>query len=261
MTPINSNLLIQLLRNATVTFSFGGKTFLVDPFFSGKATLDPIPWTNETRNPTVDLPLNETALRSIVDSTDAVILTHLHPDHWDVAAQELIPKNIPLVCQKQDAETLKAQGFTTLHTADNPLISGIEIIRTAAQHGLGELAEKMAPVSGYILKFEHRTVYITGDTVWYSGVKDVINEHQPDIVVVNAGSAQFQFGEPITMNAADVIKVARAIKPTARVVVAHMEAINHCYLKRSELKEQLKKSGLEEKCYVPEDGETIYFPY
>jgi hypothetical protein len=45
------------------------------------------------------------------------------------------------------------------------------------------------------------------------------------VIVVNAGSAQFLQGDPITMNGGDVLKVCQSSDPAAKVIAVHMEII------------------------------------
>jgi L-ascorbate metabolism protein UlaG (beta-lactamase superfamily) len=101
----------------------------------------------------------------------------------------------------------------------------------------------MGPVSGYVLsKTGVPTLYIAGDSVWCSEVEDAIRIHKPDVIVVNAGAAQFLEGGPITMDAADVVKVCQSA-PQARIVAVHMEAINQCVLTRDGLRSGLRDAG------------------
>ncbi|HEV7329451.1 MAG TPA: MBL fold metallo-hydrolase [Flavisolibacter sp.] len=258
MQNTNETITVRLIRNATVTIQYKNQLLLIDPLFSRKSSLDPIPWTNEVRNPTVDLPFGENELKKLVESTTVVLVTHLHPDHWDTEAQKRLPKNSFLICQEEDKEKLAAQGFTNLY-ADQSVLAGdgIKITRVPARHGRGEIAERMAPVSGYIIQFPKKTIYLTGDTVWYEDVEKVISDFHPDLVIANGGAAQFQFGEPITMGADDVLNVARSIDAGAKVMVVHMEAINHCYLTRAALKGKLSEAGLSDKCIILSDGESV----
>ncbi|HYH15166.1 MAG TPA: MBL fold metallo-hydrolase [Flavisolibacter sp.] len=257
---IQSALQVQHIRNATLTITYNGVTLLVDPLLSKKNMLDPIPWTNNIRNPLVDLPFDDSQLQRIIDKADAVLLTHLHLDHWDSVAQQRIPRSITIVCQEEDVNTLQEQGFhKLLDNKTNNVKDVFQIERVPAKHGHGELAAKMAPVSGYIIKAGGYTIYLAGDSVWYEGIKHTIEQYRPDIIIVNAGAAQFQFGEPITMTAEDVAQVIQTAPETSKVIAVHMEAINHCYLKRIELKEKLSTWKLEARCLIPADGETMNF--
>jgi L-ascorbate metabolism protein UlaG (beta-lactamase superfamily) len=253
-----TDLTVQLIRNATMVINIDGKTFLVDPMFSEKSAFNPIPWTNEIRNPTVELPFSKEQVCEIVQQSDAVLLTHLHPDHWDEAARAVIPKSKPIICQTEDVPTLVEQGYSNLTNANVArLDKDIGIIRIPAQHGHGEWAEKMAPASGYVIQSKEKTIYLTGDSVWYEGIEKTIENYSPDVIIVNAGGARFQFGEPITMTTEGVLQVAQKSKPDAKVIVVHMEAVNHCYLTRKELVQALKGKGLSQKCFVPNDGESL----
>lgn len=255
-----SDLHIQLIRNATLTITYNGVTLLVDPLLSKKDALDPVPWSNEIRNPTVELPFDDAHLQNIIDQTDAVVLTHLHRDHWDVEAQQRIPTSRPIVCQPEDVATLQQQGFTQLHSEHVVAIENVfHLERVPAQHGHGELAQQMAPVSGFIIKAGNHTIYLAGDSVWYEGVAKTIAQYQPDIIIVNSGAAQFQFGEPITMTAEDIAEVIRASSTTSKVIAVHLEAINHCYLTRAKLSEKLMEWKLEAHCLIPADGEVLSF--
>lgn len=77
----------------------------------------------------------------------------------------------------------------------------------------------------------------------------MLDEFEPDMVVLNGGEAQFEQGEPITMGVEDINAVRDATDAT--VAVVHREAINHCLLSRDELWSET------EDVLVPEDGEQI----
>ena len=132
--------------------------------------------------------------------------------------------------------------------------NGVRIVRTAGRHGTGRIGELMAPVSGFVLVAEGEPVlYIAGDTIWCEEVAAALDSHRPDVVVVNAGAARFLEGDPIVMTADDVVAVARHA-PEARVVVVHLEAVNHCPMTRADLHQRLHDEALADRVTVPEDG-------
>ena len=115
----------------------------------------------------------------------------------------------------------------------------------------------LAPVSGFVLRAEGEPVlYVAGDTIWCDDVRAALDEHAPDVVVVNASGARFTEGDPIVMTAEDVVAVARHA-PGAHVVAVHLEAINHCLETREELRARLREEGLEERVSVPADGADV----
>jgi L-ascorbate metabolism protein UlaG (beta-lactamase superfamily) len=134
---------------------------------------------------------------------------------------------------------------------------GVRIARTGAQHGTGEIAEALAPVSGFVLEAPGEPVlYVAGDSIWCDEVASALDRHRPAVVVVNAGGARFLQGDPIVMTADDVVAVAR-YAPVARVVAVHLEAINHCPLTRADLHQRLHEEGLGDRVTVPEDGAEV----
>ena len=66
---------------------------------------------NELLNPLTDLPFNRKELINKLAETDAVAVTHLHPDHWDTQAIQLIDKRKPILCPEMIADQITQQGF------------------------------------------------------------------------------------------------------------------------------------------------------
>src|SRR4051812_25027085 len=80
------NMNIQQIRNATIVVEYAGKKFLIDPMLAEKGTYPPFPQSlrQDQYNPLVSLPIS---IDTIINNVDAVILTHLHLDHWDDTAK------------------------------------------------------------------------------------------------------------------------------------------------------------------------------
>jgi len=248
---------IQLLRHATLLITINNKKLLVDPMLSKAGEMSPIDNSpNSYRNPLVEL----VAPTNFLQEIDAVLLTHTHRDHFDDAAIKLLPKNKPILCQPADKDRLKESGFLQICPIENTFNWGaIMITRTGGQHGTGEIALKMAPVSGYVIKtVSEPSLYIAGDTIYCEEVDAILTKVQPTIVVVNAGGARFNIGDPITMTEEDVAKVCRKV-PQAKIIAVHMEAINHCLLSRADLLNYLEHEELSHQVFIPMDGEILEF--
>ncbi len=247
---------IRLIRNATCLIRYGGRTILLDPFLSEAGALPAFNNTPNPRpNPLVGLPV---PAAQIVAGIDAALLTHSHVDHWDPVARDLLPKGTTFFVQPADNARLTQAGFTGVRPVDTAVPwEGISITRTGGQHGRGDVGQRMGTVSGYVLKRQGSpTVYIAGDTVWCPEVAEAIRDHRPDIIVVNAGEAQFLEGGPIIMGVDDVVRVCGAA-PQARVIAVHMEAVNHCVLTRDALRAGLARSAVTSTVLIPRDGEDI----
>ena len=44
-----------------------------------------------------------------------------------------------------------------------------------------------------------------------------------------------------------------------QVIANHLEAVNHCPTTRNQLKIEVKKIGLSDKVFIPNDGESIVY--
>lgn len=233
---------ITLVRSATVLLELADRRILVDPMLDDVGARPPIEGTrNQVANPTAPLPF---PAEEVVAGLDAVIVTHRHRDHLDATAEELLPRDVPVFCQPDDEQALRDLGLDARPVADALSWDGLRITRTPARHGSGKLAALLAPVSGFVLD----DLYLAGDTVWYEEVEETIARHRPRVAIVNAGGAEFTEGGLIVMGVDDVREVAARV-PT--VVAVHMEALNHCFLTRPQLRLSVPE------VLVPEDGETL----
>lgn len=255
-----------LIRNATGLLEYGGKKFLIDPMLAQK---DAYPGfensvNSHLRNPLVELPM---PVEEILKGVDAVILTHTHPDHWDEAAVQAVPKSLPFFTQNaSDAALLQSQGFTNVQIMGDDstdLGSSITMHRTACQHGSDQLyatpgvAEMLGQVAGLVFQRPGgKTVYFVADTIWFKGVEEALHKYKPDYVVLNIGNATLDVFGPIIMGEDDVTRTL-AIVPDAVLIGQHMEAVNHCVLTRQQLREFVEAKGVASKVFIPADGEYV----
>ncbi|TFE01558.1 MBL fold metallo-hydrolase [Jeotgalibacillus salarius] len=251
---------IQLIRNATLVVHYAGQKFLVDPFLAEKGAYPPLQNAarQDQNNPLVELPVS---LNELIQDVNAVILTHLHLDHYDDAAKEALPKDIKIFVQNdEDAMKVMEDGFENVEVlTEKTVFKGTELIKTAGEHGRGEILKILGLVSGVVFKHENeKTLYVAGDTVWYEGVENEISQHEPDIIVVNAGDNQFLEGGSLVMGKEDVYETAKAA-PKAEIMAVHMEAVNHWALSREDLRVFAEEKSFAGQLHVPEDGESYSF--
>ncbi len=252
---------VQLIRHATLIVQVGASSYLVDPMLGPAEAWDPVSNSaNPRRNPMVELPMQPDELEDALDALAAVFVTHLHVDHWDDPAEEQLSKDLPIFCQPNDTDSIEDEGFSRVMPAGAGIEwEGLNISLTGGRHGTGEVAARIGPVSGFVIKTKSEpSLYVAGDTVWCPEVETALQLHQPDVIVVNAGAAQFLDSDPITMDAEDVIQVANGA-PQAHIVAVHMETINHCVLTRAELASAMDEAGLSDRVLIPADAETLTF--
>ena len=173
---------VTLVRHATLLLETSHGRILVDPMLRAAGTTPPIENTpNPRRNPLVDLPL---PAHEVVAGVDLCIVTHLHSDHFDDAADGVLPRDLPILTQPESAAALEERGFTNV-AVEHPAIP-----MTRGRHGTREIGESMGAVSGWVVD----GLYIAGDTIWCDEVREALERHRPGAIVLNASGARFNAG-------------------------------------------------------------------
>lgn len=184
----------------------------------------------------------------------------MHPDHLDKAGVKyLVENDIAVIGSKLDEKKLNKKGIRIENSLNywepQEFLNG-QITGIPALHGYGFISKPMGNVMGYTLKFaDNESIYISSDTIYTPDIDRVFNDIRPDIAVLAAGTAQFDFGGPLLMNQNDIMKIIN--NAPGRVYANHMDAVNHCAMTRIKLKELLHKSDLSEKVAIPQDGESF----
>lgn len=240
------------VRHATSIIEIGGKKILIDPMLSAKDSLPSIPFAhNRLKNPGTELPFS---VDRIVENIDYLLLTHLHFDHFDQKAAEVLSKKTAVLCSRVDVKRLNGLGFSSTFPIENEReIDGIKITQYPATHGVGLLKPLMGKGSSYLLDYKGVKIFLTGDCLLTPALKTNLLATKPDVVIANAGAAQFKFGKPITMSITDVQEISKML-PDSRIVVVHLDVINHCDEKRDYCKTQIQGYS---NIYLPNDGEEI----
>jgi L-ascorbate metabolism protein UlaG (beta-lactamase superfamily) len=247
---------IQLIRSATLRFDYAEKSFIIDPYLAAKHTQPS--YTGTSPNPLVDLPCSPF---EAITGIEMVLISHLHSDHFDPAAQDLLPKDITIFCQPQDKAEIESKGFrNVIPVADAVNWQGITITRAPCQHGTGEVLKEMGNASGFVFSSGNEpTVYWAGDTIWCKAVADVIFRTRPDVIITHSCGARWGDHVLIVMDAEQTLAVCRAA-PNSTVVATHMESLDHATVTREALRKYAEANGIgPEKLLIPLDGEKIAF--
>ena len=248
---------IQLIRSATLRLDYGGRTLLVDPCFCARHTRPS--YAGVSPNPTVDLPCPPEA---VLEGVEAVLVSHLHSDHFDPAARELVPKDLPLLCQPCDAGALRELGFRDVRPMEGRTEwCGLSFRRTSGRHGDGPVLAEMGEASGFVLRAPGEpSLYWAGDTVGCEAVDGILREERPEVVVVHAAGATWGGGTLIVMDAEQAVRVCEAA-PWSTVVATHLEAYDHGTVTRASLRAHAERRGIPAgRLRIPEDGERLAFP-
>lgn len=257
----------EQIRGATSIITYQGKRFLVDPMLSDKFTYPPIPTTINCAegNPTHDLPCSIDYLLDV----DALIVTHLHFDHFDSAAKKLIPKDLPVIVPTKNEENyMRECGFINVVNAEDTIsFYDISFSITPCEHGDGDpVVHKIfkdkgtdGTAYGFILSGnrEKGAFYLCGDTILYIKVFEIIDKYKPSVIAVNAACAQMSPGHSIMMGTDDVRVLCRA-KQDIKIIATHLDGVSHATLDSNMLRNYKNLEGLDN-LYVPAPLETLEF--
>ncbi len=263
---------IRQIRNATLRINFGGVEFLIDPWLVSKAegfTFGQGSFASEIVDPAqlyIVMPMCELPipLPEVLGGADAYLLTHLHPDHFDMAPGGTVgaklDKGVPIFVQNDDeVAVMKHSGFSDVRTFTDEgiLFRDVTLRRTFAKHGTKELC---GPASGvfFTSPTESKSLWILGDTIWCDETARAMDALKPDVVILNSCAAQLKTYGRLIMDDADVESVCRAA-PNATVIASHMDTVAHASLTRKTLKAALERRGLTKRVLMPEDGEVYVF--
>lgn len=263
---------IQQIRNATVVLDYKDTRFLIDPLLGDKGSYPPFSsLRGDENNPLVDLP---ESIDSIIQDIDMVIVTHTHLDHWDPKAAEVLDKHLPIVVQNEyDANIIKEDGFENVTILEDEMtFEGITLTKTPGKHFVDEETKEymdeitgVTETMGIVFSAETEdTLYLAGDTIWYEGVRQTLDTHKPELIIVNAGGHQNAMESDdsetgrMLMNEKDIFQVNKAA-PEVKIIASHMEEINHWYTRKDDLTRIAKLNSFEEQLFIPEDGETLEF--
>lgn len=261
-SSIAQPLQIQLIRSATVKITIHQQHLLIDPILADKGTEPAIFFSNDRKIPMIDLPFQRD---SVLKNVDAILLTHYHPDHFDSAAEQYVPKDMLIFCQPGDDAKLKEKGFTNTRVIDSTVNwQGISFSRYLSSHYPGAKGEPPFGISSsYHLQSGNDAVFITGDAILDDLLKASLTATRPPIVIANTGECQFSRDNPVlapgvtmTLTTGE-LKAITQLLPATTVIAVHMDAINHCSLTKADLRQFVAKEKLQKRIRVPNEGEVV----
>lgn len=245
---------IQLIRSATLRIEYAEHTFVIDPYLAAKHTRPS--FAGKSPNPLVDLPCLP---EEVIAGIEMVIVSHLHSDHFDPAAQDLLPKDTLILCQPEDEQTISAKGFSNVMPVKQEINwEGVTITRTLCEHGSGEVLKEMGDASGFLFRSQNEgVIYWAGDTIWCEVVANVISEYHPDVIVTHSCGAVWGQQVLIVMDATQTVALCRAAQNSI-VIATHLDALDHATVSRQDLREYAAVNGIRpEQLRIPLDGERI----
>lgn len=253
---------LTFIGTATTLLRIGSFTVLTDPNFlhrGQRAYLGKGLWSRRLTEPALqpdDLP-----------RLDAVVLSHLHGDHFDRVARRHLDRTPPVITTPQAARKLRTWGFDSqgLDTWQrSELRIGDEVLGIQALPGIharGFMGALLPPVMGSLLEHSvaeevRQRVYLSGDTLTGDHLDEIARRHpEIDTAVVHLGGTRVLL-HTVTMDAAQGVDFLRRVEPRRAVPVHH----DDYRVFRSPLSDFLTsaaRAGLADRVQPVERGETV----
>lgn len=162
----------------------------------------------------------------------AVLLSHLHGDHFDRVARRELDRDVPILSTTQAARKLTKSGFRetvglstwgseTFHDRDATLT----VTAVPARHTAGPLNHLLPAVMGSVLEYRSTAdalplrIYVSGDTVMHDDLT-LIRDRFPllDLAVLHLGGTRV-LGVLLSMDHRQGVDLMELLEPTAAVPV------------------------------------------
>ncbi|MFZ4620656.1 MAG: MBL fold metallo-hydrolase [Bacteroidota bacterium] len=215
------------IDTACILLEIGGYRILTDP------TLDRAGKLYHHGYGAVSVKTDDPALNGVdLSSIDLVLLSHhQHKDNFDHAGRAFTLTVPKVVTTKNSAKHLpNAVGLEPWESfaVETEKLPGLRITAVPAQHHPWWLPEFFSgKTTGFVIEYdgqENGVIYISGDTVFFDGIRQIASRYTIDIGIFHVGSAQFRylsgFGE-YTMNSSGLLKSADILKPKTIVPIHH----------------------------------------
>jgi L-ascorbate metabolism protein UlaG (beta-lactamase superfamily) len=208
------------LGGPTIILEIGGLRLMTDP------TLDP---AGETFmfNDKPAYSKTEGPATTDIGKIDAVLLSHdQHGDNLDHSGRELLKSVLKTFTTKIGAERLQGNAVGLAPWESIVLNDEVTVTSTPARHGPAGSEHLTGDVTGFIVATKEMQIYLTGDTVFYDGIKEVAEKFKPKYVFIFAGAAKPRGPFNVTMGTNDAIDTAFAF-PGATIIPVHFEGWTH----------------------------------
>lgn len=214
---------------ATLLLRYGAFTLLTDPNFLHRGQRAYLGYGLTSRRRT------EPALSiEQLPALDAVVLSHLHGDHWDRVTRHGLDRGIPIITIPHAARRL--QGWHGFRRAvglrsweQYPLVKGGMMLRVTAmpgRHAPGVARFLLPPVMGSLLELGtpggevHHRIYLTGDTLMHEAIHQIARRYpDTDLAVLHLGGTRLPGGLMVTTDARQGAELLAAIAPRRAVPV------------------------------------------
>jgi len=210
---MSTSLAVTRLAHSCHIIEIGGRRLLTDPWFTTKPTYYP----GERLAMTV----------AQLPKLDAVLVSHEHYDHCDLAALSTYPDlDVPLICPGTVVDLAKRQGFRrviSLEAWEKTALDELTITATPAKHGVHEIT--------FVVQGGNRAVYFGGDTLAIPELAEIpkrLGHLDLALLPTNGLCVRPLNDKQVVMNAGQAAELTATLRPD--VAIPHHYAFNSGWL-------------------------------
>src|SRR4051794_9543649 len=217
---------VTFVGNATTVLRLGDFTLMTDPNFvsaGSRVHLGYGAWTRRLVDPALTI--------GQLPPLDAVLLSHLHGDHFDRVARTELASSTPIVTTPQAGRRLrrwkfeKVRGLPTWETHDwTRDRQTLRVTAVPGRHGPGPVDRLLPDVMGSVVELIVDRVcrlrlYITGDTLHRPFLADIPRRcGDIDAMIIHLGGTRL-LGMLLTMDGAQGVALTGTIRPKLTIPV------------------------------------------
>ncbi|ALC18842.1 MBL fold metallo-hydrolase [Streptomyces pristinaespiralis] len=215
---------IDFIGNATTLIRYGDLTLLTDPNFLHRGQHAYLGYGLVSRRLTEP----SIGVEDLPRDLTAIVLSHLHGDHWDRVARNNLARSLPVITTPHASRRLRRlHGFRRadgLRPWQSHTLVGqegkVSVTALPGRHAGGALRFLLPPVMGSLLEFGpprgpvRLRLYISGDTLLFDGI-EAIGRRCPDtdLAVLHLGGTRLPGGFLVTMDGAQGAELAARLRP------------------------------------------------
>ncbi|MEU8820444.1 MBL fold metallo-hydrolase [Actinoplanes sp. NPDC048796] len=211
---------VTFVGNATTILRLGSFTLLTDPAFGAAGSrvyLGYGAWSKRLRDPALDV----LDMREV----DAMLLSHLHGDHFDRAARQRIEPTLPIITTPQAQRRLRRRRYLAVSglptwechewTRDR---QRLRVTAVPGRHGPGVADHLLPDVMGSVVELEvdgrcALRLYITGDTLYDTALAAIPRRMgEIDAMLIHLGGTKLA-GMLLTMDGEQGVELTHLIRP------------------------------------------------
>jgi len=266
-----TDIVVTFVGNATTLISYGDLTLLTDPNFLHRGQRAYLGYGLVSKR------LREPALTiDELPPLDAILLSHMHGDHWDRTAQKHLDRELPVLTTPEATSRLQHRGFgrsVGLRTWDTHEIvkgsSRVVVTALPGRHAPGWTRRLLPAVMGSMLEFgsddgtARRRIYVSGDTLLIDELAEIpVRFEAVDAGILHLGGTRLPagrrlpFGLTVTMDGRQGAELVDRLN-LPRAIPVHYDDYAVFASPLTDWTQEMARRGLGDRIVRLERGESV----